>query len=375
MAAITGNPCLAGFTAPKLLWVSENEPEIFSQIRKVLLPKDYLRLRITGEMWSDMSDASGTLWLETAARRWSDRMLHATGLTEDAMPQLCEGTMATASLSASVAARWGMHRVPVAGGGGDNAAAALGVGAVDPGDAMLSLGTSGVIFAATDRLRPNVATAVHAFAHAVPDRWCQMSVMLSATASLEWGARLVGAAGAEALIALAAEAGPTTPLFLPYLAGERTPHGDPAATASLFGMTVSTGPAEVAKAVLEGVAFGLRDGLDALVEAGSAISQLTVVGGGSRSRLWGRVIAAALNRPLVWREGGDVGPALGAARLGRLAAAVGSIADLCAPPAVVAEIPPDAELAERLEAGLQRFRSLYRATRDIDAPQSLKGFE
>ena len=360
---ITGNPCLAGFTAPKLLWVAENEPAVFDQVRTVLLPKDYLRLRMTGEKWSDMSDASGTLWLDTAERRWSRRMLAATDLSEDAMPHLCEGTEATAPLTAAVASRWGMARVPVSGGAGDNAAAAVGVGAVRTGDALLSLGTSGVIFTVTDRLRPNVRGAVHAFAHAVPGRWHQMSVMLSATASLDWGARLIGAPDADALISVAEEAGPETPIFLPYLTGERTPHADPHAKASLLGMTISTGPAEVAKAVLDGVALGLRDGLDALIEAGSAISELTIVGGGSRSQVWGKIIAAALNRPLLWREGGDVGPALGAARLGRLAAQHGSLDEVCRPPPVFAEVEPDPALAELMSESLLRFRNAHKGTR------------
>ena len=361
LTCITGNTCLAGFTAPKLLWVRQNEPEIFARTRRVLLPKDYLRLCMTGEMWSDMSDASGTLWLDVAARRWSERALTATGLTVEAMPQLCEGTELTAKLSAAVAARWGMERVSVAGGGGDNAAAAVGMGVVSPGEAMLSLGTSGVIFAATDRLKPNVGAAVHAFAHAVPDRWCQMSVMLSATASLDWAARLVGVHGAEALVALAAKASAATPIFLPYLSGERTPHGDPAATAALFGMTMSMGPAEIARAVLDGVALGLRDGRDALVEAGADIARLTVVGGGSRSRLWGGIIAAALHRPLVWREGCDAAPALGAARLGRIAAGDGDVAEVCARPKIVDYIEVDAASTIALDAKLFAFRTTYKS--------------
>lgn len=360
--AITGNPVLAGFTAPKLLWVGEQEPEVFAATRSVLLPKDWVRLCMTGERWSDMSDASGTLWLDVATRRWSPAMLAACGIDERAMPALVEGSAVSAALSADVAARWGMERVPVAGGGGDNAAGAIGLGVLDPGETFLSLGTSGVIFTVTDGFRPDPDAAVHAFAHAVPNRWHRMSVMLSAAACLDWAVRLTGLADVPALLdlSLAADAR-ATPLFLPYLSGERTPHADPSAQGLFFGLTGATGQAEVARAVLEGVAMGLRDGLDALTGAGAEIGEISMAGGGSRSDAWGRIIAAALDRPLVWREGGDIGPALGAARLGRVAAGDGTLREVCPPPPVTARVESDPALAERMRARQARFRALYRA--------------
>lgn len=363
---ITGNPVLAGFTAPKLLWMREAEPDRFGAIRTVLLPKDWVRLRMTGEKISDMSDASGTLWLDVAKRRWSEAMLSACGLDEGMMPALCEGSDASAMLSAEVATRWGMERVPVAGGGGDNAAGAVGMGAVEPGQTFLSLGTSGVIFTVTDGFRPDPDAAVHAFAHAVPDRWHRMSVMLSAASCLDWAAKLLGVKDVPALLVLSRQADArATLLFLPYLAGERTPHGDPAAQGVFFGLTGATGPAEIARAVLEGVAMGLRDGLDALTGAGSDVAEIAMAGGGSRSDVWGRIIAAALERPLVWREGGDVGPALGAARLGRLAAGDGSIAEVCVAAAVTATVEPEADEADRMREKQQRFRTLYGAVKDL----------
>ncbi|WBO22225.1 xylulokinase [Sphingomonas abietis] len=359
---ITGNAVLAGFTAPKLLWLRENEPDLFAAIRTLLLPKDWVRLRMTGEKISDMSDASGTLWLDVAKRRWSPAMLAACGLDEAMMPALCEGSAASATLSAEVAARWGMEPVPVAGGGGDNAAGAVGLGVVDPGQTFLSLGTSGVIFTVTEGFRPDPDAAVHAFAHAVPDRWHRMSVMLSAASCLDWGVALTGLRDVPALLELSLKADERSDLlFLPYLSGERTPHANPAAQGVFFGLTGATGQAELARAVLEGVAMGLRDGLDALTDATTPIEEISMAGGGSRSDAWGRVIAAALERPLLWREGGDIGPALGAARLGRLAAGDGGIAEVCTPPAMTARVDPDPALVERMREKQGRFRALYAA--------------
>jgi xylulokinase len=364
--AITGNPVLAGFTAPKLLWVRDEEPDIFAAVCRVLLPKDWLRRRMTGELWSDMSDASGTLWLDVATRRWSPEMLAACGLDEAQMPRLCEGSDVSAMLSATVATEWGMPVVPVAGGGGDNAAGAIGLGIVDPGQTFLSLGTSGVIFTVTDGFRPDPDAAVHALAHAVPARWHRMSVMLSAAACLDWAAALTGLADVPALLECASQADPRSDmLFLPYLSGERTPYGNPAAQGVFFGMTGGTGRAEVARAVLEGVAMGLRDGLDALTGTGADVGEISMAGGGSRSDAWGRIIAAALDRPLVWREGGDIGPALGAARLARVAAGDGTIAEVCTPPAITARVDPDPDLVARMQPQQARFRQLYAAVEPL----------
>lgn len=366
---ITGNPILAGFTAPKLLWMREEEPDLFDAIRTVLLPKDWVRLRMTGEKISDMSDASGTLWLDVAKRRWSAEMLAACGLADTMMPALCEGSEASATLSAEVAARWGMERVPVAGGGGDNAAGAVGMGVIAPGQTFLSLGTSGVIFTVTDGFRPDPDAAVHAFAHAVPDRWHRMSVMLSAASCLDWATTLLGLRDVPALLDLSLKADArSSMLFLPYLAGERTPHADPAAQGVFFGLTGATGQAEIARAVLEGVSMGLRDGLDALTGAGSQVEEIAMAGGGSRSDNWGRIIAATLERPLLWREGGDTGPALGAARLGRLAAGDGSLEEVCAPTPVTASVDPEPAQVDIMRAKQERFRALYAAVKGLWAP-------
>jgi xylulokinase len=263
---LTGNVAMAGFTAPKLLWVRKHEPDVFSRVRSVLLPKDYVRLCLTGDKASDMSDSSGTLWLDVSARRWSPSMLEACGLSEEHMPRLHEGSDITGTLRSNLASRWGMDTVPVVAGGGDNAAGAVGVGVVADGDALLSLGTSGVIFVATREFRPNPARAVHAFCHCLPNLWHQMSVHLSAASCVDWVARLLGVEGPAAVFALAEQAGPAAApeIFLPYLSGERTPHNDPAVRGAFLGLGHETTPARLAQAVLEGVAFALADGLDAL---------------------------------------------------------------------------------------------------------------
>lgn len=358
---IAGNLAMPGFTAPKLLWVAHHEPETFSAIRTVLLPKDYVRLRMTGEKASDVSDAAGTLWLDVERREWSDDILAATGLTREQMPQAVEGTAQTGRLRAEVAEAWGIDQVPVAGGGGDNAAGAAGVGVVKDGDALLSLGTSGVIFAATKDFRPNPAGAVHAFCHCLPNVWHQMSVHLSAAACIDWVARLTGTPGAAELFARAESVGPASgpEIFLPYLSGERTPHNDAEVRGGFLGLDHDTTPERLAQAVLEGVAFALADGLSVLRDAGTELSQLSVIGGGARSSYWGQTLAAALNVELVYLKGGEVGPALGAARLAQLAVDGGSPEEVCAPPPVSHRITPDAVLVDRFAPKIARFRDSY----------------
>lgn len=358
---ISGNIAMPGFTAPKLRWVREQEPDIFAATRTVLLPKDYVRLLMTGDKASDMSDSAGTLWLDVAKRAWSDRLLDACSLSTSHMPRLVEGSEVSGLLRADVAELWGMGAVPVAGGGGDNAAGAVGIGVVTDGKALLSLGTSGVIFVANDRFRPNPARAVHAFCHCLPDLWHQMSVHLSAASCIDWVARLTGASGAAELFARAEAAGPATgpELFLPYLSGERTPHNDAQVRGGFLYLDNDSGPERLAQAVLEGVAFALADGLDVLREAGTDVAELAVIGGGARSRYWGETIAAAMRVPLVYLQGGEVGPALGGARLAQLAVDGGTPAEVCIAPPVAHVIQPDAALADRLAPKRQAFRDAY----------------
>jgi len=359
--AITGNIMMPGFTAPKLLWVSRHEPEIFGRTACVLLPKDYVRLKMTGEKVSDMSDAAGTGWLDVGKRDWSDAMLAATGLTRANVPRLVEGSQPSGTVLASVAHELQLPRVVVAGGGGDNAASAVGLGVVAPGQAFLSLGTSGVLFVVTDRFRPNPDRAAHAFCHCLPDRWHQMSVMLSAASVLDWVARLTGETDLARMVLAAQRRGITrhSPFFLPYLSGERTPYNDPHARGVFFGITPDTGAADLTGAVLEGVALAFADGLDVLIEQGGAVGEISVTGGGARLPYWGEVLAAALQRPLSYRSGGEVGAALGAARLARLAVGAERLEQVCTAPPVERMVQPDAALSALLAMRRRVFGRLY----------------
>jgi xylulokinase len=356
---ITGNIAMPGFTAPKLLWVRKHEPAVFGSLRSVLLPKAYIRYRMTGEMIEDMSDASGTLWLDVAARTWSAELLAATGLPVEAMPRLVEGNAPAGVLRADLAARWGMGRRPIlAGGAGDNAAGAVGLGAIHPGDAFVSLGTSGVLFATTDRFRPFPQAAVHAFCHALPQTWHQMGVTLSAAASLSWWAGVAGQSEAALLAEMGQPIAPSPALFLPYLGGERTPHNDGAVRGAFAGLSHDTDRRLLTQAVLEGVAFSLRDCLDALLASGTRIEAADVIGGGSRSRAWIAIIAAVLGIPLHRLEAGEHGAAFGAVRLARMAVTGETPDAVCLPPARGETVAPDPELVAAYAAPGNRYRAL-----------------
>jgi len=359
--AITGNIMMPGFTAPKLLWVSRHEPEIFARTACVLLPKDFVRLKLTGEKVSDMSDASGTAWLNVGQRDWSDVLLAATGLTRAHMPRLVEGTSASGTVTAAAAEELGLPRVVVAGGAGDNAASAVGLGVVLPEQSFLSLGTSGVLFVVTDRFRPNPDRAAHAFCHCLPNRWHQMSVMLTAASVIDWVAQLTGKSDLPRLVEAARARGLNrqSPFFLPYLSGERTPHNDPNARGVFFGIRADTTPADLTAAALEGVALAFADGLDVLVEKGGTVGEISVTGGGARLPYWGQLLAAALNRPLTYRQGSEVGAALGAARLARLALSGERAEDVCVAPPVDRVVQPDTALASLLAIRRRTFVRLY----------------
>ncbi len=379
LQAIAGNLAMPGFTAPKLLWVARHEPVVFAQVDAVLLPKDWLRLMLTGERITDMSDAAGTLWLDVAQRHWSTELLGACGLRESQMPRLVEGSAAGGVLLPALAARWGMPAgVLLAGGAGDNAASAVGMGVVRPGQGFLSLGTSGVIFLASDQFRPNPPQAVHAFCHALPGRWHQMSVMLSAASSLRWVTQLLGQADEASLLALVAnlraEQRASAPIFLPYLSGERTPHNNPEAQGVFFGLSSAHDAAALGYAVIEGVAFGLLDGWRALGADPGSVGALSLVGGGARSALWAQLLASALDVPLVTHPGGEAGGALGAARLAWLADLGGqgvaqdaAIARVCHQPPVARRFDPDAAERAALLPRYARFQALYAALKPLFA--------
>lgn len=365
--AITGNIPLAGFTAPKLLWVKKHEPEIFSQIAKVLLPKDYIRFRMTGTYGSDMSDAAGTYWLDVAKRDWSDTMLSATGLRREHMPELFEGTDVTGRITEKLAKAWGMPLMPVvAGGGGDNASAAVGIGAVKDGQAFVSLGTSGVMFVSNKKFSPNTARAVHAFCHAVPDTWHQMGVILSATASIEWLAGLLKTPAPKLTAALGKKLeGPSSVLFLPYLSGERTPVGDSQIRGAFLGLAHESDVNEMTHAVLDGVAFALRDSFEALNAAGADVKRLMAVGGGTHSEIWLKIIATVLGVPIDLPVAGDVGGAFGGARMAMIAATGQDFKAVCTPPKIAKTIMPETKATAAYAAAYQTYTKIYPAIKGL----------
>lgn len=367
--ALTGNIVFPGFTAPKLAWVKNNEPAIFAKVAKVLLPKDFLRLWLSGEYISEMSDSAGTSWLDVGERRWSAELLAATSLDERQMPSLVEGTQKAGALRPELASKWGLQAgIPIAGGAGDNAASACGMGTVGAGQAFVSLGTSGVLFAANASYLPNPASAVHTFCHALPDTWHQMGVILSATDSLNWLSEITGKGAGE----LTAELGgtlkaPSGVSFLPYLSGERTPYNDSAVRGAFTGLAHESSRAVLTQAVLEGVAFAFRDSLEALAKVGTTLTRVTAIGGGSRSRYWLKAIATALGLPVDIPADGDFGAAFGAARLGLIAATGADPLSVCRAPATDATIEPDAVLGGAYADAYHRYRALYPAIRSVTA--------
>ncbi len=367
--ARAANIAMPGFTAPKLLWVAKHERQIFEATKMVLLPKDYVRYRLSGAYVSEMSDSAGTLWMDIPARRWDNTLLAACELTEAQMPRLVEGSEVSATLSAEMASAWGLgdREIPIAGGGGDNASSAVGVGATGGGDGFLSLGTSGVIFATTERPIALPERALHGFCHALPGRWHGMVVVLSAALALDWIAGLTGNKGDVAGFIASAErfAADATrrahaPVFLPYLTGERTPHNDPQATAHFAGLTVEHGADALGYAVIEGVAFALADCLDVLVEADAAPRSCMLVGGGSRSAFWAQLISDVTGLRLDLPVGAEIGSAFGAARLAMLAAG-GSEAEVCMKPAVRCSFAPETSHAPLLAERRNCMQALYRA--------------
>lgn len=360
---LTGNIVFPGFTAPKLVWMARNEADNFKRIAKVLLPKDYLRYWLTGETISEMSDAAGTSWLDTGKREWNDELLSATDMRREHMPSLVEGTEVGGTLRPEIAGELGLPAgIPVAGGAGDNAAAACGMGTVADGAAFASLGTSGVLFAANRAYRPNPESAVHAFCHALPQTWHQMGVILSATDSLNWLAGITGKKPSELTGPLGDRVqAPGSVVFLPYLSGERTPHNDAQIRGAFAGLGHEADQAALTRAVVEGVAFAFRDSLEALAQAGTKLERLTATGGGAHSRYWLEVLATALDLPIDLPADGDFGAAFGAARLGIIAAENADPAEICTAPATAQTIEPQSALSGAFDEAYGRYRALYPA--------------
>jgi xylulokinase len=361
LVQLTGNRALPGFTAPKLLWLRRHEPKNYARIARVLLPKDYVRLRLTGEHATDVADASGTLLFDVAGRDWSDEVLEGLEIPREWLPSALESPASSGQIS---------DGLPVAAGAGDQAAGALGVGVDRPGPLSVVLGTSGVVFASLPDFAADPDGRVHAFCHAVPDGWHAMGVMLSAAGSLAWLRQVV--APGEPSDKLVAEAEPWAPgaeglTFLPYLTGERTPHVDPKARAAFTGLSLRHDRGALVRAVLEGVAFGLRDSLELLRGLGVEPVAARVSGGGARSDLWLRIVASVLGLPLE-RTAAEEGAAFGAALLGGVAAGV--FADVhdavSATVKVRSTIEPEPKWIEPYAVAYYRFRSLYPALRPLE---------
>jgi xylulokinase len=365
LTEITGNPALTGFQAPKILWLRDDEPHAYKRLAAVLLPKDYVRLQMTGEKATDASDAAGTLLLDLKARNWSSEILEALEIPQSWLPQVFEGPEQAGTVRADIATELGLASgVPVAAGGGDNAAAAVGNGIIKEGLASCSIGTSGVLFTHSDAIAIDPSGRIHAFCHAVPGRYHLMGVTLAAGGSLRWWRDLVGK-GYDELSALAAQTPPGAEglLFLPYLTGERTPHLDPQARGAFFGLTSRHSLGHLTRALMEGVAFSLRDSLEIMRELGHAPSQIRVTGGGARSAFWRQLLADVLGRPIV-RTTTDEGPAYGAALLAGVAAGVfGSVDEACAGIALRQDVnEPDPTVTRFYDDHYAAYRELYPAT-------------
>ena len=364
---ISGNPALTGFQAPKILWLRAEEPDLYEKTSRVLLPKDYIRLMLTGEYATDASDAAGTLLLDVRSRDWSAEILEALEIPEEWMPKVYEGPEKTGELRKEVAEELGLPAsLPVAAGGGDNAASAVGTGIVSEGLLSSSVGTSGVLFAHSDTFSPEPSGRLHAFCHAVPDAYHLMGVTLSAGGSLSWWRETLGK-GYDELVEAAEEVSPGSEglLFLPYLSGERTPHLDPGARGAFFGLTTRHTTAHMTRALMEGVVFSLKDSLEIMGELGVEAREIRATGGGAKSPLWRQLQADIYDRP-IYRTATDEGPAYGAALLGGVASGVyGSVKEASSLVKLREEVTePDRERARLYGEYYEVYRSLYPATRE-----------
>jgi xylulokinase len=365
IGAIAGVPAMPGFAAPKLIWLQKHEPDVMARARHLLLPKDYVRYRMTGSLATDMCDASGALLLDGATRQWSPAIAEACGIDLSLLPVALEGSVVSGQIRGAVAAAWGLTPgTIVAAGAGDAAAGAIASGAVNEGDAFISLGTAAQYFVARESFRPAPGHLIHSFCHGLPDRWFQMAALLNGAGALAWAAGLLGRTDITALLNETEQAftgGPSPVTFLPYLSGERTPHNNPHAKGVLFGLTASSGPTQVTQAVLEGVALSLADAQGFLADTGALPDRIAVNGGGSRNRFWMSILASALGKTVLLQEGSGSGPAFGAARLARLAAGGEEPVEACLKPKIESTISPQPALSAAYAERLPAFRALYRA--------------
>jgi len=366
LSQVAGVPPMPGLTAPKLLWLQKHELEMFRRIHKVLLPKDFVRLALTGDYCTDMCDAAASLWLDEAKRAWSERAVAASGLTLAQLPRVIEGTEVSGVVRPDLCAQFGWSPgVIVAGGSGDSAAGAVGLGALEDGDAYIALGTSIQLFVSTATYRPRPETLVHAFAHCVPNRWFQQAAMLNGASALAWWAGTLGRGHDIAGLLRDVEAAGPTPepevLFLPYLTGERTPHNNAQARGVFLGLGAGTTALDMTRAVLTGVAYSIREAREVLAAAGSPLTSVGITGGGARSAFWLQMISDVTGLQLSLIDGAELGPAFGAARLARIALTGEAVQAVCTRPPVVDRFTPNPRLAASYRRGFERYRRLYLA--------------
>jgi xylulokinase len=361
---LSGVPPMAGLTAPKLRWLARNAPDAHARIAHVLLPKDYIGFRLHGGFVTDPSDAAGTSWLDQRTRTWSERLCKVSATDIGWLPEIRPGTEVAGTLLPSVAAELGLPAgLPVATGGGDAAAGAVGIGAVSAGDGFISLGTSGQLFVTTPDYRPNPASRIHAYAHTVPGHWFQMAAMLNGARPMAWLADLLRRPIPDLLAE--AETAPPGPLFLPYLTGERTPHGDTEIRGGFAGLGETTTQGSLMRSVLEAIAFTFADAMTALEAAGTRPTALLAIGGGTRSDLLMQMIADTTGCTLGRSTGAEIGPALGAARMAQVAAGDGRPDEVMRKPAVGRQFHPDPAARERLHPRLAAYRALYPALKSV----------
>jgi xylulokinase len=356
LSSRTGVLCMASFIAPKWLWLQRHEPRTAAVTRQLLLPKDYVRLYLTGELNSDPVDGAGSWLLDEETRDWSPDVLEAVGLDRTRLPEIRESIDVAGRLRANVAERLGLSKsVEVVIGAGDAACGSIGLGQIEDGDAFISLGTSSQLFVTTGQYRPSVKTLVHAFAHGLPGRWFQMAAMLNGASTLAWWASICGA-DPSVLEREVAETHPAPgPTFLPYLAGERTPHNNPNASGTFHGLKPGTSRAQMTRAVMEGVAFTLADARKALEASGTTIETVGFTGGGAKSATWAQMIADAIERPVIRYADAAVGPAFGAARIARIGTSSETPTSIATKPAIIDQFEARNNVSERL----RQWRALY----------------
>lgn len=360
---------LPGFTAPKIMWLAQHEPRTYARIAHILLPKDYVGLCLHGQLATDMSDAAGTLWLDQRARGWSDPIAQATGVAPDWLPPLYNGHDIVGQVTPAAADQTGLRAgTPVVAGGGDAATGAVSLGATEPGRGFISLGTSGQLFVADRVYRPNPDQYVHAFAHTVPDRWYQMAAMLNGARPISWIGDQLGLSAAEVVALAESVKGDRVPIFLPYLTGERSPHGDPHIRAGFFDLEDATTRAEMCRAVIESVAFCFADASRTFGEAMDNLPSLAAIGGGSRSGFLLRLIATVTGKPILRAGASDAGPAYGAVRLAACAVGDLDLSDLGVQQPWIDRFDPVADPI--LMGRLQKFRALYQAVRPLNETTS-----